>query len=79
MLFGNKEKAPSLPPCLLHRNAHRPKLPSKKAEALRKFGTGLEYCGLGPSASLEHTHSFLPVGFTPLQHLSCIVGGISRF
>lgn len=48
-LFGNKEKALSLPPCLLHRNAHRPKLPSKKAEMLTKFGTGLKYCGLGPS------------------------------
>lgn len=48
MLFGKEEKAPSLLPCLLHRNAHRPKLPSKKAVTLRKFGAGLKHCGLGP-------------------------------
>lgn len=48
MLFGKEEKAPSLPPCLLRRNTHRPKLPSKKAGTLRKIGAGLKRCGLGP-------------------------------
>lgn len=48
MLFGEEEKYLSLLPRLLHRNAHRPKLPSKKAGTLRKFGAGLKHCGLGP-------------------------------
>lgn len=79
MLFGKEEKAPSLPPCFSAEIHTDQNFHPKRQERREKLELDSDAVGWVPSASPKHARSPLPVDFVPLQHLSCIVGGIPRF
>ena len=89
-LFGKAGKAPSLLPCVLHRNAQRPTLPSKKAGTPRKFGAGLQHRGLGPfclsrartlcsSCGLCSSPAFVMHSWWHIKILSTVLSAVTSF
>lgn len=90
MLFEKAEKPPSLLSCLLHRDAGRPKLPSKKAITQRKFEVGLKHCGLDPfclsrvhmlftSCRLCSSPAFVMHSWWHIKILSTVLSAITSF
>lgn len=79
MLFGKKKRLPPFLPAFSTEMHTDHNFHPKMQECWEKLELGLNIAGWAPPASPKHARSSLPVDFVPLQHLSCIVGGTSRF